>query len=333
MGMVVATPIGHDDAAVTSRNDMITDLRTEVSVCGVPVRFETNSPSVLFAIDAAYLRPMAEVDETAGKLLVRVIVDPGLTGLPRLAEVDRADRDHLALRLGDGYATADCTRGEAVARVSAATVAHPGFREIVLDHLTLFLVTRADRCPFHAAAVVIDGSAVLVTGASGLGKSSFTYAALRDGLAILADDAVYVERHERLRLWSFARRIHVPVEATRFFPELTGQPGTIRPDGRTKIGVEVPPAARATSPWSGGVSLCLLARGSEDRLPERLGPEEATDEVRATLQGGFLRFAAEVETLVPLLTGGGCWRLPVTAEPAELVRRMRRLLRDRSAHT
>jgi hypothetical protein len=248
---------------------------------------------------------------------------------PREPAVHLPERHRLELRWSDGEARADAVSGEAWARIARSAAGVQGFRESVLDHLALFLVTNRDRHPLHAAGIVRDGKAVLLIGSSGLGKSSLTYAAMRAGWQVLADDAVYVQRTTERRLWGVPRRIHLPPESVRHFPELEGAPIERRPDGRRKIGVEIPAASRARAPWAGEVGLCLLTRSPAHRMPERISQAVAADEMRATLQGGFGRFAETLDDCVASLTSEeACWRLPVTVEPHELARRVDQLFGD-----
>ena len=65
--------------------------------------------------------------------------------------------------------------------------------------------------PFHAAGVEIDGEAVLLAGASGIGKSTLSYAFLKRGFRLLSDDVTPVRVIDggvealpairRVRLW------------------------------------------------------------------------------------------------------------------------------------
>jgi hypothetical protein len=261
---------------------------------------------------------------------VRVVVTPDVeTIATRESIVELPERNRLVLRWSDGEASADAVRGEALARVGRGAVGAAGFRERVLDHLALFLVTYLDRHPLHAAGIERDGKAVLLVGPSGLGKSSLTYAAMRAGWKVLADDAIYVQSAPHRRLWGLPRRIHLPPEAVRHFPELESATPERRPDGRLKIAVEIVPWSRASVPWSGDVGFCLLSRSSAHRLPERMSPAVAAAEMRATLQGGFGRFAESLEGCVASLgSEGGIWRLPVTVDPNALARHLGDLFRD-----
>ena len=308
--------------SLSSKHDVRTDLRLELSVLGVAVSFETNSFEVLELAEATYGGRSADTTDRH-RVAVRIVVDAGLVDKPVVPPVVHLPApDRLVLKLGDGHATADAELGVATAHVSTATTVAPGFRESVLDHLILFLVTRADRCPVHAGAIAREDRALVLAGPSGLGKSSLTYAAMREGFQVLADDTVYVQRDPRLRLWSMPRRIHLPAAAIRHFPELEGTEERVRPDGRSKIPVDIPAAARADVPWVGHVGLCILSPATVDQPAEQLSPEAAVAEMRATLQGGFRRFAHSLDDCVRAMVEGGCWRLPVTADPRHLLRRI-----------
>jgi hypothetical protein len=304
---------------MTSRDP--SDFRLGVSILGVPVAFETNSAEVLEVARAAY-EPWESPSLNSRVPRVRVIVHAGaadiVDGEPA---VELPEPHRLVLRLRDGDAHADASLGEAEAHVGPSSVRADDFREGLLDHLALFLVTALDRCPIHASAIVHDGKAVLLAGASGMGKSSLTYAAMRAGYRVLADDAVYIERGAH-RLWGMPRRVHLSPDAVRHFPELGGRATTLRPDGRRKIPVDIPSSSRADVPWSGPVGLIVLSRSSPTADVERISPAAAAADLRMTLQGGFARFSESLDDCLPMLTSGGCWRLQVTVEPSALVRRL-----------
>jgi hypothetical protein len=296
-----------------------------VSILGIPVAFETKSADVLAAIRSAYedadILPSPPLGR-GPRVRVEVTPDVETIGTGELV-VHLPERNRLVLRWAGGEARADAERGEALARVRPEAADGAGFRERVLDHLALFLVTHLDRHPLHAAGIEKEGRAVLLVGPSGLGKSSLTYAAMRAGWRVLADDAVYVQRAPHRTLWGLPRRIHLPPEAVRHFPELEGTPLERRPDGRLKIAAAIPASSRAHVPWTGDVACCLLSRSPAHRTPERVSWDVAAAEMRTTMQGGFGRFADSLRDCVASLGSAvGHWRLPVTAEPSELARRL-----------
>jgi len=296
---------------------------------GVPVTFRASSKALIERVRAAYPERPLQRAPLEPALDVSLIEDASLDSGPGAAvSVEILPQDVLALDGGGVTARADGRTGRAHARLSPAAIVAADFREAILDHLTLFLVTRRDRCPLHAGAIVRGQRALLLAGPSGVGKSSLTYAAMRSGFQILADDAVYVQGDPSTRLWGMPPRIHVPRPAGHLFPELRGAPAVARPDGRSKIAVPVSGAQRATAPFEGLTGLCLLKHSRADEGPRRLSMTEAIEDMRTTLQGGFHRFRAELDDCVRRVAIGGAWRVPVTVEPHELVRRVEALMAE-----
>lgn len=75
--------------------------------------------------------------------------------------------------------------------------------------------------PIHAACLIKDEQVLLLHGRSGIGKSTLTYACLRHGYTLLAEDIVQVKiRKEGLQFWGIPWRLHLLPDTIRFFPEL-----------------------------------------------------------------------------------------------------------------
>ncbi len=64
----------------------------------------------------------------------------------------------------------------------------------------------------HAAAIERDGVAVLVTGTSGAGKSTFAYASQAGGWTVLNDDLTIVRGGDTVAAWGFPKPLHVPAD-------------------------------------------------------------------------------------------------------------------------
>ena len=82
-----------------------------------------------------------------------------------------------------------------------ATMDDVGQREVVLAFVLSALplaLPLFDLEPLHASSVLIDGSAVLVMGASGAGKSSTAARLVELDAALLADDATAIDREGRV---------------------------------------------------------------------------------------------------------------------------------------
>jgi hypothetical protein len=85
---------------------------------------------------------------------------------------------------GDGGQATGCLDGAAL----------EGWQRMLIAQALPFAAVLRGLEVFHAAAVVIDGRAVLLTGPSGAGKSSLALALRRRGAGFLADDVVAVGR-------------------------------------------------------------------------------------------------------------------------------------------
>lgn len=72
----------------------------------------------------------------------------------------------------------------------------------------------------HAAAVAIDGRAVVLAGRSGAGKSTLTLALLRGGARLLTDELTLVDRDDRTVL-PYPRALHVSPATVDLLPELS----------------------------------------------------------------------------------------------------------------
>lgn len=306
----------------------------ELTVLGLPVRFESNEPEVLNVAAEAFVTS-AEVAHGQSRdggppLTVRIMVGAGAEEGHEHARITARvpHRGRLVLSGLGSFGVADVSRHDAVARVSPALLAdRQRFRYGMVEALTLFLVTHFDRQPIHAAAVARGDRAILLAGPSGVGKSSLSYAAMCAGLEVLADEAVYVQRVPRLHVWGLRRFLHLPQSAGTYFPELRSVRPVVQATGKPKIEVDVR-ASRPmrTAPVAERVGLCVLTRGSGESRLEPLPGREAASALGRDLEGGFDLFAEVLEDCVVDLARRGCWRLSIVSPPHTLVPLVHRML-------
>ena len=110
----------------------------------------------------------------------------------------------------NSVAVSDPLRREAVVRVTKGLVAdRMHFRTEVLEAVTLALLSHFDRHPVHAAAVALNGRAVLLAAPSGTGKSTLAYHCHLDGLDLLGDDHVRVQLEPSVRVWGWPARVRL----------------------------------------------------------------------------------------------------------------------------
>ncbi|HEY8470882.1 MAG TPA: hypothetical protein VIL18_14620 [Longimicrobiales bacterium] len=347
---------------------------TILAPLGIPTRFEADSDALLAAAIAVYGEPGPLLEGHGAALgaarasrhvTPRVLLltaphgpgagPPGHGGPLRIS----ADRESLLLAAADAAGRARRTDMTAIARLAPVLLADADRLRAVLDALVLFLLTALDRQPVHAAAIARDGAALVLAGPGGIGKSTLAYAALRAGLDVLGDDAVYVELAGTFRVWSLGRPIHLAPEAARWFPELAGRPAVLRANGKRRIVVPLRPGpapahaegsrtpahapGRASphgllrpegrqAPPPERAGLCLLEReaGSAAASAEPIAPDEAVIRLVSSLDPGFDVWRGTIGARIAALARGGAWRLRVGDDPRAAVPVMRELL-DRVA--
>jgi hypothetical protein len=290
------------------------NFRAELPIMGIPTAFHATTPELL---DAA-VGPLecwrgGPREPGARTIEVRLSVDERVAASSAEARVEVVGP---LLRLGGGgiRARADARRGIAECGVPSEMAANPGRLGVeVIDTLLLFLLTRAGRIPLHAAGIVMGGTAMVLTGPRGMGKSTLAVAALDARLPLLSDDAVYLQTEPAFKVWGYPRPVRVLPDAGR----VGGRFATGRPSlrgGRWKIGVEVEDSAVSLGAERG--VLCLLRRGARAAL-DPLDPAQAVELVMASLDPGFDHFREQLPAALQLLTRDGAWRLTLSPDPGE----------------
>jgi hypothetical protein len=300
-------------------------LSLELPVLGLPTRFRTNHPAVLDAAERAFgawrgQAVAADAAVHAHPFEVRVEVVPG-------EEVVDA-HGHAPIRWTkepDGYRVETSGSAGAVdhaARLSWARVTlalmrdREHFRFGMVEALALALLTAFDRTPFHAAGVVGPRRTVLLAGASETGKSTLSYAAVRAGLRILAEDAVFVQRSPRHRVWGFPGHVHLLDDALPGFPELDDATPSVVANGRRKRAVALPAGGPVVAHSAARTAICMLQPGDGPVSLEPLSPDEVVDAVLGRVEEGFSYFRPELAGIARhFAASGGGWRLRLSRNP------------------
>lgn len=307
-------------------------------VLGLPVRFDAATPALADSVEAAfgawralYRRPDLVTFPAGDPPRVELRVTESALRSRAPGPLAVRTRPEGWLRLSEpgrmaGGAGLDGMRARL--RVAPAALDDPRSMRHALDTLTLFLLTRLDREPVHAAAIATaDGAGLVLAGPSGVGKSTLALAALRAGLRVLTDDAVYVQLRPRLRVWGMGRPLHVPPAAAERFPGLAARPAVARPGGKRKVPVELEPGRTAAAPpVVERAGLCVLEPDEAGPALARISPEEAVQSLTARLDPGFDVFRDTIPDRIRALAEGGAWRVGVGAEPERSLPLLREIL-------
>lgn len=201
------------------------------------------------------------------------------------------------------------------------------FRHGPVEAVTLALLGRLDRAPVNAGAVGRDGTAVLLVGSSGAGRSTLLYAAARAGLKVLSDERVYVQTRPEQRVWGLPGTLHLPEDAASHFPELAAVPPITLANGMSRLALDVARLnALPESPLARRVGVCLLRRdeGSGSEFA-RVHPERIMTELRET-PAAREAYPDDMISWIGRLAERGAWVLNVSAPPSGLVPRIEAML-------
>jgi hypothetical protein len=211
----------------------------------------------------------------------------------------------------------DLDRRDVFAYVTPALLADTShFRYGVLEALTLTTVNDSDRYPVHAGAVVRDRTVLLLAGPSGSGKSTLVYAAMRSGLRVLSDDAVYLQTRPTFRIWGAPGHLYLLPETRRHFVELSDLESAVLSSGKTKLAVPVERNRTVPVPISADrVGVVLLARGPGPASLKRVSRRMVESAMSRDLSLPFARYGSNMKTVVRRLAAPGGWRLKVSSDP------------------
>jgi hypothetical protein len=189
--------------------------------------------------------------------------------------VTHADAD------ADNVAMGDTRARKAWATLHENSVAdRPYFVYHFLDAMAFQLITSLNFTPMHGATVARNGRAVLITGDSGAGKSSLSYACARragkDRWTFVSDDASHLLRRrasERLIVGA-PHHIRLRPDALQLFPELAAFQPAMRGNGKLSLQVPTRELSILTEP-TGFVDTIVLPRrvsAAHSSSPARLEP-------------------------------------------------------------
>ena len=324
--------------------------RVELPVMGIPVRYSTNSPDVLGVIEESYgvwrvLQDQPRFLETEPVSITVIVYDDGEDvvavadaeqgGAVRAGEHARLryrvpDVDRLYITGPGCLAVTDVRRLEAIGYVTPAMVSdREHFRYAFISAMTMGLLSPLDRQPLHAAALVRGDSTLLLAGPSGTGKSTLCYMGALDGLSVLSDDYVNLQRHPNLRVWGMPGHLHLPVDARERWPALADIRATVLRNGREKIVISLREiGAGAPFPVVERAGICVLTRTNHEAALARLSADELEVRLLANPEYGFDLFSDTIKESVRQLAGNGGWTLEVGSRPEATIPLLHQMFDD-----
>ena len=295
----------------------------ELPVLGRRVLFQSNSSAVLEAVDRSFgswARLAESFQDSTPVCRVRLFVEEGEEPSERPAvRYLLPEPNRLIFSTGKSVGVAEVDRGEAYAFVTTGFVARDTyFRYGVIEALTLKLVIGTGRHPVHAATVVRNGRALLLAGPSGVGKSTLAYAASRAGLEVRGDEAAYVQCDPALRVWGMPGTLRLSTLGALHFPELSEVPPIVSLNGKQKVVVDLDIEDDVLSPVE-EAAVCILSKGHDTALLERLKPSVVIDFLTNRVESGFDLNPTEGRRVAEQLAGNGGWRVQLSDNPFDAV--------------
>lgn len=283
--------------------------RASLSLFDVRVEVESNSERAAIAAHERLSSGKPADSPNDDQKSVYIVLSSYAVNEPREHCADSVDANSLCLTFGQVRVRADAASGHGICEFPGDCEFDRLFVEAI-DTVVLFLVAHTGRIPIHAAAFMLQDTAIVLAGPSGSGKSTLALAAAQAGLAVLSEDTVFVQLRPKLRLWSRTEAIHVlekdaPVGTSSAMRYRSGRWKKILP-------VDAPQncADKAV--------LCVLAPGDGPSLTPML-PDDAVIAVTAHPEPGFDLYGARSVEAARLLAGNGAWRLTLSKSPREAI--------------
>lgn len=293
-------------------------------ILGVPVNVEAETPDARDAVERAVGGwRVRDADAGPPALTIRVSHEPSNRSWNEDDRHVGVNSGTLSIcnRGGRGWAEPSERRAEAVIKHHASASMKEA--ALLIETLALYLVQTARRpVILHGAALVVGGQCVVVTGRDGVGKSTLSYACVREGFGLAAEDACFANQPSSpLQIWGAPWNLHLLPDSAARFPELRCRQPMQMLNGERKLRIPVAPERCALTAVVGGVvrlertngpsalvpvydaadlANMLVMRGGADRC---LAP--AWDAARTLAAGPIvtLRFGSDIRRAIDLLRG------------------------------
>ena len=214
---------------------------------GIPVEVLSNSERVVAAADHSFSRYGEPSSRAKPLISIKICVDPNFIqpgGRPWPTPHYRALHHLFHLSCGDrNFAVADLKSSTAVGFVTDEMTQDRAFFCVTfLECLFYLLAVHQRLTPVHCSCVSWKGSAILICGVGGAGKSTLAYACGKARMQIVSDDVVHLAQNENgngLVLWGNPWFLRLLPEARALFSELNSIVPESRNGGESYLAVDV----------------------------------------------------------------------------------------------
>ncbi len=298
-------------------NFSATNNKAVYPVLGVPVQVYAENPDLGKLIENRYGHwRKVPIENKSSRPLMDVNIEDFRSSNNRVGSEEIAYKveECLVEAYGPGFSfMVDRNSGRAEAKVDPRVFANRDFFiRSILDTMVLFLATRKDRIPLHAAVVICHDTAMILCGQAGSGKTTLAYELYRRGAGILAESVVYISFNSLYRLWGDVQSFNLRSDAKEIFPELGDLKAKKLPNGKTKIQLNLPTPGqedRRHFYFNGPIKLAMVDRIMDGKSNlEAIAYEEAYNKLLRDLESGF-DLSHEFKSKMPYFPVAGAYRL------------------------
>jgi hypothetical protein len=303
---------------------------------GEPLLFQTNHPLLLESADESFGRfppcPASAAHPLVVRLFVRELPEPEASIAHKLP-IYHNQEALFHIQVGEhNFAIVDLGAGFAFGVITPAMLHDRAFvRVTFVEAMSLSMLSIARNFSnLHAACVVKNSLSIILQGPNNTGKSTLAYACARRGYQVLTEDVVHVKvRPQGAELWGAPWKLHLLVDAQRFFPELSHLKPALQINGEWKLEVDLEtmfPQSTLMQAMPGIVILLARGSGGHTRF-EPISREEAmrNSEIIWPWKIGW---TDELERGSQSLLDGGTFRLHMNGNPEETVNVLDQLVEE-----
>lgn len=217
-----------------------------LSIAGTVCRLYTNSTQIQKTVSEFFPQPVESGDVFHPAMAIRIYIPsenvteaytytPHFRGFGPFVFASYSAQDRMSFNLLDR---------EVVGVFSSQTAVDEDFwKRTILPVMAGTMSSALGIVAVHSACLIYKGRGVLLSGYSGVGKSTLTMTLARRGLSLLSDEWTYISRRgeRELDAWGLPLPVKLLPDAVNFFPELESHEPAISLNGELAYEVDPEP--------------------------------------------------------------------------------------------